>query len=274
MGYPLGLDVDEHPPPGGWDAAGGPTVVLVHGSLDRGASFTRTIRRLSDLGVVTYDRRGYEGSFDGSTLDLAGHIGDLLEVVAAIPGGRPVTAVGHSVGGDVVVGAALEQPTRFASLGAYEPPMPWLGLPRRTAPRPWLPGDPGDEAEAFFRRMVGDATWDRLPAEVRARRRAEGPALVADLVAMRGEAPFDVTALRVPVVFGRGGPASAAHHRDTVAWLASHVPGAVLEEIDGAAHGAHLTHPDGFARLVRMAVALGEGRTRSTDPAAGSAVAP
>ena len=95
---------------------------------------------------------------------------------------------------------------------------------------------------------------------------------MADLVGMRGQAPFDVTALRVPVVFGRGGPTSAAHHRETVAWLASHVPGAVLDEIVGAGHGAHLTHPDAFARLVRVAVGLGELRGPAADPTAGSAV--
>ena len=190
MVYPDGLDVVEHPPPGGWDAQLGPTVVLVHGSLDRGASFARTVRRLEGWGVVTYDRRGYQGSgHRGAPPDLAGHVDDLLGVVAALPGaGRPVTAVGHSLGGDVVVGAALARPGSFASIGAYEPPMPWLGLPRPDGRprRPYVPGDPGDEAEAFFRRMVGDAAWERLPEPARAQRRAEGPALVADLVAILG----------------------------------------------------------------------------------------
>jgi pimeloyl-ACP methyl ester carboxylesterase len=275
MGYPAGLDVAEHAPRDGWGTSPPPTVVLVHGSLDRGASFARAVRRLGDLGIVTYDRRGYEGSTDeGTAVDLAGHVEDLLAVVAGAPGSGPVTAVGHSVGGDVVVAAALAEPARFSSLGAYEPPMPWLGFSRRPGRGPWTPGDPGDEAEAFFRRMVGDAAWDRLPADVRARRRAEGPALVADLLAMHGEAPFDVTALTVPVVFGRGGPASSAHHRDTVGWLASHVPGAMLVEIEGAGHGAHLSHPDGFARLVRVAVGLGTGRGLSQDPAASEDTAP
>jgi pimeloyl-ACP methyl ester carboxylesterase len=114
--------------------------------------------------------------------------------------------------------------------------------------------------------MVGDAAWDRLPESARQERRADGPALVADLLAMRGDAPFDVTALAVPAVFGRGGTASAAHHRDTVAWLASHVPGAELFEIEGAAHGAHLTHPDRFADLVRAAVALGALDRRAAAP--------
>lgn len=262
MVYPAGLDVAEHPPPGGWDARRRPTVVLVHGSLDRGSSFARTIRRLEDLGVVTYDRRGYQGSrHAGTPVDLAGHVEDLLEVVGALPGGGPVTAVGHSLGGDVVIAAALIRPELFASIGAYEPPMPWLGLaPGRRRRRPWRAGDPADEAEAFFRRMVGDAAWDRLPESVRAERRAEGPALVADLAGMRGDAPFDATALAVPAVFGRGGPQTSAHHREVVGWLASHVVGAELFEIEGAGHGAHLTHPDGFAALVRLAVSLGAGR--------------
>jgi pimeloyl-ACP methyl ester carboxylesterase len=111
------------------------------------------------------------------------------------------------------------------------------------------------EAERFFRRMVGDAAWDRLSESAKEERRADGPALEAELAAIRtAEAPFDVTGLRIPSTFGRG-ELSAARHRDTVAWLAEHVPGAELAEIAGANHGAHLTHPDAFAAMVRSAVA-------------------
>jgi pimeloyl-ACP methyl ester carboxylesterase len=265
MPYPAGLKATEHPPADGWESYDGPAVVLVHGSLDRGSSFTRTIRRLPEWGIVTYDRRGYQGSRDGGPpADLDRHVDDLLGVVAALPDtgrrthSRPVTAVGHSLGGDVVVGAALAEPGRFASIGAYEPPMPWLDFHRSggATARRGQPsaGDPADEVERFFRRMVGDAAWGRLPEAMRAERRADGPALAADLAGVRGAAPFDVTALAVPAVFGRGGLQSGAHHRDTVAWLAEHVPGAQLMEIEGAGHGAHLTHPDAFAGFVRAAV--------------------
>ena len=48
---------------------------------------------------------------------------------------------------------------------------------------------------------------------------------------------------------------SATRHRQSVAWLVEHTPGAELVEIAGAAHGAHLTHPDAFAALVRQALA-------------------
>ena len=77
---------------------------------------------------------------------------------------------------------------------------------------------------------------------------------MAELDAIRlTEAPFDVTALRIPSLFGRG-ERSVTHHREGVAWLVAHTPGAELMEVAGANHGAHLSHPDGFAAFVRRAV--------------------
>ena len=111
--------------------------------------------------------------------------------------------------------------------------------------------DPGDEAERFFSRMVSPTAWQRLSAQGRAERRADGPALVADMASIRREPPFDVMELSVPVVFGMGGNGSAPHHRAGVAWLGSHVPGASTYEVPGGQHGAHLSHPDHFADFVR-----------------------
>jgi pimeloyl-ACP methyl ester carboxylesterase len=256
MSYPAGLHVIERPA----TTAGAPTVVLVHGSLDRAESFRRVMRRLPELGIVAYDRRGYQGSRDAGVVDLGGHIADLVEILAEVRsrGSAPVGAVGHSFGGDVVIGAALAQPRSCDAVGAYEPPMPWLGFRRPQSgadrPRGWTPmaDDPGEESERFFSRMVSPTAWHRLTEEGRAGRRADGPALVADMVGIRSDPPpFDVTELSVPAVFGVGGEASAPHHRATVAWLGSHVPGAIAYEISGSQHGAHLSHPDHFADFVR-----------------------
>ena len=119
------LAVTEHLPGSGSDGA--PLVVLVHGSLDRAASFTRVIRRLEDLHTVAYDRRGYHRSRLALPLNttLDGHIDDLLEVVD----GRPSVVVGHSYGGDIALGAAVRggPGAGIVSVVAYEPPMPWLG---------------------------------------------------------------------------------------------------------------------------------------------------
>jgi len=260
MTYPAGLHVIERP------LEGAPAVVLVHGSLDRAESFRRVMRRLPDCATVAYDRRGYQGSRQAGIVGLAGHIADLIAMGAEVRRRHPagVVAVGHSLGGDVVIGAALAEPSAFAAVGAFEPPMPWLGF-RRTAPgeegtpRPWaaLAQDPAEEAERFFSRMVSASAWHRLSDDGRASRRADGPALVADLGGVRGAAPFDVAALSVPAVFGMGGSGSQPHHRRTVSWLGANVPGALPFEIAAALHGAHLSHPDHFAAFVRLVLAQG-----------------
>ena len=261
MSYPAALNLVARPAP----ATGAATVILVHGSLDRGESFRRVMRRLTELGVVFYDRRGYQGSRAGGVVDLHGHIDDLLGIAAearASGGGGPVVAVGHSLGGDVVLGAALADPRAFGAVGAYEPPMPWLGYRREGATgsgggNGWRPiaGDPAEEAERFFRRMVSPEAWARLTDAGRAERRADGPALVADLRSMRGEGPpFDVAQLSVPAVFGRGGAGTSPHHRRNVQWLGEHVPSAVVCDIAAAHHGAHLSHPDHFAAMTRLVV--------------------
>ena len=107
--------------------------------------------------------------------------------------------------------------------------------------------------------MVSPSAWRRLSDEGRAGRRADGPALAADLLGLRGDPPFEVMDLDVPALFGRGGPASEPHHRDAVAWLGAHVPGAAVYEIEGAQHGAHLSHPDHFAAFTRTVVERGAG---------------
>jgi pimeloyl-ACP methyl ester carboxylesterase len=265
MSYPAALHVTARPAP---EAAA--TVVFVHGSLDRGDSFRRVMRRLPDVTAVAYDRRGYQGSRGGGVVGLGGHIEDLLAVMEEArkwPGADrrgPVVAIGHSLGGDVVIGAAMAEPTLFDAIGAFEPPMPWLGFRRdtgggagRAAARPWpaMAEDPGVEVERFFSRMVGASSWARLTEAERESRRADGPALVADLRSLRGEGgPFDVTALEVPAVFGMGGPTTQPHHRRTVQWLGANVASGVVYEIEGAQHGAHLSHPDHFASMTRLVI--------------------
>jgi pimeloyl-ACP methyl ester carboxylesterase len=260
MSYPAALHVTARPA----SSDGAATAVFVHGSLDRGESFRRVMRRLPEVTTVAYDRRGYQGSRGGGVVDLGGHIEDLLAVMEEArdgSGSGPVVCVGHSLGGDVVIGAALAEPRLFDAIGAYEPPMPWLGFRRdgagAGAPR-WgatAADDPGDEAERFFSRMMSPGAWARLTDEGKASRRADGPALVADFRSLHSEgAPFDVTALSVPSVFGMGGPTSRPHHRRTVEWLGAHVPGGAVYEIKGAQHGAHLSHPDHFAAMTRLVI--------------------
>jgi pimeloyl-ACP methyl ester carboxylesterase len=259
MGYPAGIHIIERE----GVAPDAPAVVLTHGSLDRAESFRRAMRRLPALTIVAYDRRGYQGSRGAGVVGLSGHIGDLVTILREVRsrGASSVAAVGHSVGGVVAIGAALADPGACDSLGAFEPPMPWLGFrrvpPGQDRPQGWTPvaKDPAYEVERFFSAMVSPLAWRRLSEAGKAGRRADGLALVADLLSLREDPPFDVTALTVPALFGLGGPSSADHHRDSVAWLGAHVPGAAVYEIGHANHGAHLSHPDHFAAFVRAVVA-------------------
>ena len=264
MTHPTGLAVTEHIP----ESTGhnDPVVVLVHGSLDRAGSFTRVLRRLTDLHTLVYDRRGYHRSRHCGPLatTLDSHIDDLLGAV----GGRPAVVIGHSYGGDIALGAALRHGplSTITSVAAYEPPLPWMDFwsSRGTTARTGTLGDdPGVAAERFFRRIVGTETWDRLPDAAKAERRADGPALIAELNAIRlAHSPFDVTTMRIPALYGRG-ERSVAHHVQGVAWLTEHTPDAELVEIPGASHGAHLTHPDAFADFVRRAVGRAHPPARS-----------
>ncbi len=267
----LALAVDEHV--GGPGAPGTPLVVLVHGSLDRAASFARVVRRLDDLHVVAYDRRGYHRSRDAgavaTTLDQ--HVDDLLDVVA----GRAAVVVGHSYGGVVALAAAARGAAEVVGVGAYEPPLPWLDrtVAPGSPPRAPIAGDPARVAESFFRRMVGDAAWDRLPPETRDARRADGPALAAELAAIRRGSPaFDVSSVTVPATVGRG-QRSTERHREQAAWIASNLPDGELVDIEGAAHGAHLTHPDAFAAFVRRALERAVGARARPGPAGTGALA-
>ena len=73
----------------------------------------------------------------------------------------------------------LADPRAFGAVGAYEPPMPWLGFRRERGAggsgggNGWRPiaDDPAQEAERFFCRMVSPEAWARLTDAGRAERR-------------------------------------------------------------------------------------------------------
>jgi pimeloyl-ACP methyl ester carboxylesterase len=234
-----------------------PLVVLVHGTLDRSTGFARVRRELREFRVVAYDRRGYARSRDvqPAATGIEEHVDDLLAVLA----GRPAVVVGHSYGADVTLTATTRPGTPIRGVVAYEPPMTWLpDWPRDTAGAAAVraaveAGDTGAAAEWFLRRMAGDEAWERLPERTKAERRAEGATLVAELRSIRDEAPFDPAEVAVPVVVGCG-TSSAEHHRRATEALARALPHGELVLVEGAAHGAHLSHPCAFADLIRRVV--------------------
>ncbi len=238
--------------------AAGPAVVLVHGAMDRSASFGRSMRRLGELDVCAYDRRGYATSIDGGispTLD--DQAADLLAVVDWM-GCDTVVVVGHSLGGTVAMRLVERSPGSALGLGVFESPVPSLASYRSDGADIALAaaerGGPEAAAEAFYRLVVGDAVWDGLRQSDRDLRRAEGVQLVAELTDLRRPTGSpDPDAIDLPVVVGAG-DASPAAWRDSARELSTRLPDATYLELPGAGHGAHLTHPDEFARYVRTCV--------------------
>jgi pimeloyl-ACP methyl ester carboxylesterase len=235
---------------------GSARVVFVHGSMDRGASFLKVTRRLGELTMVRYDRRGYGRSVGaGVAASMGEQVADLLAVI----GDEPSVVVGHSLGGVIALAAAEAHPELISSVGAFESPMSWL---------PWWPTisagavavavadevGPEEAAERFMRRMIGDERWERLPPRTRAERRSEGPALLAELASIRSAPPYDPAEVRVPVLAGYG-TESKPYHQEAAAHLAEWVPDGELMVIDGAGHAAQSSHPEEFVAFVRRCVA-------------------
>jgi pimeloyl-ACP methyl ester carboxylesterase len=230
-------------------------VVLVHGVMDRGASFSRVVGYLHDLVVVTYDRRGYANSMAAPLADtIDTHIDDLIDVLA----GTPATLIGHSLGGLLTLAVAARRPDLVEAVGVYESPMPWLDWwPQSTAGARTLAdeNDPAASAESFMRYLAGDQAWDTLPMKTQQQRRAEGPALLADLQSLRSlDAPFEPGDLTVPVGVA-GGSLTQEHHKQGCEAMAK-MFNTEVQWIDGAGHGGHMSHPGPFASFVRRCLGM------------------
>jgi pimeloyl-ACP methyl ester carboxylesterase len=238
--------------------ADAPVIVLVHGSMDRSASLVRLARQLDeDFRVVRYDRRGYgrskphEGPFT-----VTAQVDDLRRV---LDGRRPVVTFGHSYGGNVALAAVARDPQVTASVCVFEVPLSWFD---------WWPGttrrwntadtDPGDVAERFMRRVVGDSVWERLPGAVRAERRSEGWVLDREIHDLAAAAPWTAEQITVPVraVYGAE---TAGHHRDATHLLAGLLSDEPAVCIEGAGHTGPATHPGAVAAAIRELAGLSLG---------------
>ncbi len=272
------LNVDEQP-------GRPPLVVLVHGSLDRAASFRRVVRRLAGQNVLTYDRRGYarsraaasdpgcrtgdepgcrpaqdvpagppvrRGSADREVDAFDRHVQDLLALID----GRESVVVGHSYGATIALAAAMAHPPTLKAVGAYEPPLPWEPWWAPARPNMLDLARPELAAETFFRRVAGRRTWDRLPERTKEEIMQDGAALVAETQALRMGGPrLAAEPIAIPVLLLRG-EHSPSRLRRSVRELRAIIPGAEMSDLGGAGHGAHLTHPDAFAHFVLQVVKL------------------
>lgn len=241
-----------------WDCAGDPsrpTIVLVHGSMDRSAGLLRLSRRLDDaFHVVRLDRRGYGRSQHlGPPWSISANVDDVEALVEQLGEQLGVSSVrclvGHSLGGDVALALAERRPDLVETVVVYETPLSWLDWwPRNSAGAAAVAANsPDDAAEAFMRRLVGDAVWERLPPAKRAERRSEGAAMVEELADLRRAAPW--SSIEVPVL-ALCGEHGRAHHRRGTAWLGETLADCRVATVSDAGHAGPHTHASAVAAEV------------------------
>jgi pimeloyl-ACP methyl ester carboxylesterase len=228
-----------------------PPIILVHGAPDRSGVFRQVLAHLQDHHVIVYDRRGYGRSVRLPTArTMVEHAEDLLRLAGRCS--APPAVIAHSFGSNPTMLAASLRPAAFRVLGLWEPPMPWVDWWSETTKAynaaVAASSDPGREIEEMYRRLLGDETWEALPAERRAQRRAEGPAFQADM-ASELDTPFDFSDVTTPAVVGYGTETSEEHNYGA-RWLADMLPNARSEKFIGTAHFAPTTHPETFATFV------------------------
>jgi pimeloyl-ACP methyl ester carboxylesterase len=254
--HPRGLHVVRH-----HADAPSPPVVLVHGAADRAKSFAKVVRRLSDVPVTSYDRRGYGKSLVAA--DESARFDEHSDDLIAILDGTPSVVVGHSAGGAIAMLTASRAPELFLALGVWEPPMTqsdWWPAAARQQAMAWAQADDAEAVgEEFYRVILGDTGWDQLPEPTRRRLRLEGKAFRADM-ASQDRPPLDIDRLKMPRLLGCGTAQPSGfigvHHRTAQAI------GCELLVIEGAAHAAHISHPDAWAGFVRATIDLASRTSR------------
>ncbi len=100
--------------------------------------------------------------------------------------------------------------------------------------------------QRVYASMAGEGAWSRLPEELKARRRAEGLAFRSDVISGLTE-PFRWEDLKVPSLFGVG--LQTWPFAQEAATRLADSQGADLFTIEGAAHTAHVSHPEQFRAI-------------------------
>ena len=246
--------------------SGRPVVVFVHGLgiVDHsGLAFTLGMPLATDAETILYALRGHGHSeVVASGYRIADHVADLVGLLDELGVAEPVHLVGCSYGGAVVVTAAARHPSRVASLFLLDPVLPVPGWPERVLAL----------LEPAAERLAGGYTIEQVMAAlggvsrrkaVAAARRAErlllGTSLLDDV---RGEAPLaerDFARIDCPVLAVYGDRSEMLAQAGGLATL---VPQARVQLIEGADHLSVFGHTRELAALIREAVGLAPAASR------------
>ena len=104
-----------------WGERGNPTLVLLHGWMDCGASFKYVAEHLADrYFVVAPDWRGFGDTEHAPGYWFPDYFADLHEILDYYSPEQPANLVGHSMGGNIVLMYAGIQPHRVSAVISLE----------------------------------------------------------------------------------------------------------------------------------------------------------
>ncbi|WP_146104626.1 alpha/beta fold hydrolase [Streptomyces cinnamoneus] len=242
------------------DDGSGPNLLVVHPGGGDATAWDGVTRRLTDdFRVVRINRRIYAPGADiALPHSMAVEAADILRVAELLD--APVLLVGHSSGAVAALEAALLDPSAFAGLFLYEPPMPTRELIAGAAGvRARAALDTGDPVEAMRIHMrdivrMPVSTVDAMFAdqELRAMCCAHATAQIADDEAIDalGVGIERFADLKTPTTLIEG-DLSPAHLRERLSDLAATLPNARIVTLTGHGHAAHFTAPDALADAIR-----------------------
>jgi pimeloyl-ACP methyl ester carboxylesterase len=239
-------------------AGAGPRALLIHGSAADHTTWAIQLATLRDrFSMIAYDRRAGDVTIEDHAADAAG----LLE---RDPG--PALVIGSSLGGVVALELIRARAARCAGAVLIEPPIaatddispaPAAFLAeydRRAAAE----GGPA-AAELFLRLVLGDASYERIPAVFRTGAKAKWVEIRSDIAAQIAYRPRygELRGVDVPVLL-LGGERSNPVYRPTLEALRAALPTARLEIIAGAGHMLHAEAHRRFAeRVTAFAAEIG-----------------
>lgn len=240
----------------------GPPILLLHATLASSGQLQSLAERLAERHtVLAVDRRGSgearppDGALAGP-IDVGDHVSDLAAILSA-EGVRPVLVVGHSYGGCLALELAARRPDLVAGAWVHEPPYAPVGPPairaalvsvgERTAAAART-GGPGDAAETFLAAVAGPEAVAALSPGARERVRLGGRGALADATLL-GLDPDGLARIACPVVISTG-TASEAFYDVIADALLARIAGATRTTIEGAGHGAPMSHPGPVAAAI------------------------
>jgi pimeloyl-ACP methyl ester carboxylesterase len=252
-------------------AGGAPQVVFLHTGISDQRSWEGVMALLSPvMDLVAYDRRGFGRT--SYRVEQHDQLADLLAVLDAVgpPADRSGTVVliGNSRGGQIALDFTLTHPDRVSALVLVAPAVSGAPAVDESQIDPaeaaiWETLEAAEAAGALDALNLGEIRlWVDGPHAPEGRVDGDRRALALNMnrIALHADSPGHepeppdawsrLAELRCPVLVVVG-DLDLAHLQERCRWLASHIAGAQLRVMQGAAHLPGLEQPAAFAAVLR-----------------------